>query len=83
MGARAAAVQDNSLCSGFLEATAGMLSVGMGTEQMARLIYSVARFVRARLVLEIGVGYSTPFLLQALQDNLNASARDMELFKVT
>jgi hypothetical protein len=42
---------------------------GMGTEQLGPLLYSLARFVRAERVLEVGVGYTTPFLLKALADN--------------
>ena len=43
----------------------------MGTENVAPLLYSLARTTRARRILEIGAGYSTPFLLRALLDNLD------------
>lgn len=41
----------------------------MGSEVMAPLLYSLIRFVRARTVLEAGMGYTTPFIAKALQDN--------------
>lgn len=42
---------------------------GMGTEYVAPFLYSVARMARPQKVLEIGLGYTTPWLLSALDDN--------------
>lgn len=41
----------------------------MGTDSIAPLLYDLLRWLRARRVLEIGMGYTTPFLAQALRDN--------------
>jgi predicted O-methyltransferase YrrM len=42
----------------------------MGTESTAPLLYWLVRSVRPRNVIEVGMGYSTPFLAQALKDNV-------------
>lgn len=47
-----------------------------GTELMAPLLYSLIRSTRPQSVLEIGMGYTTPFILRALEDNLAAWERD-------
>ena len=56
---------------------------GMGTEQMAPLLYSLVRFVRPQNILEIGLGYTTPWLAKGLEDNeeihIDGNA-DMEYF---
>jgi predicted O-methyltransferase YrrM len=44
----------------------------MGTESTAALLYWIIRMVRPQRVLEVGMGYTTPFLAQALQDNCAA-----------
>lgn len=41
---------------------------GMGTEAVAPLLASLVRFYRPQRVLEIGMGYTTPFLAAALAD---------------
>lgn len=41
-----------------------------GTELMGPLLYSLIRTTRPQNVLEVGMGYTTPFILQALQDNM-------------
>ena len=56
----------------FLEAVKSLLSPWTGTELMAPLLYTLARFTRARTVLEGGSGYTTPFLAKALADNAHA-----------
>jgi len=60
------------LDSTFLEAVKPLLSPWTGTELMAPLLYMLARFTRARTVLEGGSGYTTPFLAKALADNAHA-----------
>jgi hypothetical protein len=56
----------------FLEAVKSLLNPWTGTELMAPLLYTLARFTRARTVLEGGSGYTTPFLAKALADNAHA-----------
>ncbi|EEC46855.1 predicted protein [Phaeodactylum tricornutum CCAP 1055/1] len=41
----------------------------MGVENMGPLLYSFVRFVKARNVVEIGAGYTSLWILQALRDN--------------
>tara|TARA_B100000519_G_scaffold162658_1_gene145447 strand:- start:607 stop:1251 length:645 start_codon:yes stop_codon:yes gene_type:complete len=57
---------------------------GMGTELMAPLLYSLVRFVRPQTILEIGLGYTTPWLAKGIEDNgeihLDGNA-DMNYFK--
>lgn len=43
----------------------------MGVENMGPLLYSLVRFTKPRHVLEIGAGYTSVFLLQALKDNFD------------
>lgn len=46
-----------------------LYSLHMGCENMGPLLYSVLRFVKPRVCLEVGAGYTTAFMLQALEDN--------------
>ena len=41
----------------------------LGTESVAPLLRSLIRMVRPQRVLEIGAGYTTPFLLEGLEKN--------------
>ena len=41
---------------------------GMGTEVVARLLANLVALVRPQHVLEVGMGYTTPFLAAALAD---------------
>jgi len=45
----------------------------MGTEEVAPLLYHLVRFCRPRRLLEVGMGYTTPFIARALQDNRRAA----------
>src|SRR5258708_4436925 len=45
-----------------------------GTEHVAPLLYSLARLIRPKIVVEYGSGYTTLFLLAALAEN----SRDTE-----
>lgn len=54
----------------FYRAVEPLYFSGMGTEHVAPLLYTLARMTRPRSVLEVGLGYTTPFLAQALQDNV-------------
>jgi predicted O-methyltransferase YrrM len=53
----------------------------MGVELASPLIYSLIRFVRPRSLLEIGAGYSSAFILQAIADNVSDVARESEIMK--
>jgi hypothetical protein len=41
----------------------------MGAENLGPLLYSFLRFTKKRRIVEIGAGYTTPWILQALKDN--------------
>eukprot|EP00658_Telonema_sp_P-2_P005362 TRINITY_DN12005_c0_g1_i1.p1 TRINITY_DN12005_c0_g1~~TRINITY_DN12005_c0_g1_i1.p1 ORF type:complete len:337 (+),score=93.48 TRINITY_DN12005_c0_g1_i1:58-1068(+) len=47
----------------------------MGMENMGLMLYSIVRFVKPKRVLEVGAGYSTVFILQALHDNATEMAQ--------
>jgi len=47
----------------------------MGVENMGPLLYALVRFLKPRRVLEVGAGYTTLFILQALADNDEELAR--------
>jgi predicted O-methyltransferase YrrM len=49
----------------------------MGVELLSPFIYSLIRCTKPRSALEVGAGYSSPFILQALADNL-AEHRDRQ-----
>ncbi|MHA4779028.1 O-methyltransferase [Streptomyces sp. MSC1_001] len=44
----------------------------MGTDSTAPLLYWLIRTLRPQRVLEVGMGYTSPFLAKALQDNKKA-----------
>ncbi len=48
----------------------------MGTERMGPLLHALIRSTRARSVLEVGMGYTTPFLAHALEANRRDVVRD-------
>ncbi|GLZ39705.1 class I SAM-dependent methyltransferase [Actinokineospora sp. NBRC 105648] len=52
----------------FADAVAGLRVPGMGTEAVAPLLAGLVRFARPRTVLEVGMGYTTPFLAAALAE---------------
>lgn len=49
----------------------------MGAEILAPLLYTLVRFTRPRRVLEVGAGYTTPFIARALADNAADYERDV------
>jgi len=53
---------------GFAAAVAPPRVPGMGTEAVAPLLADLVRLVRPRRVLEVGMGYTTPFLAAALAE---------------
>lgn len=54
----------------FLEAVRPLHHPMAGTESRAWVLYGLVRMTRPRMLLEVGVGYTTPFLLQAMADNV-------------
>ena len=53
----------------FLKITHPLYDWHMGCENMGPMLYALVRFVKSRKVLEIGAGYTSIYLLQALCDN--------------
>lgn len=61
----------------WLATVAPLYARHMGCENMGPLLYSLLRFVKPKHCLEIGAGYTSAFLLQALADN----AREAEAWE--
>lgn len=53
----------------FQETVAPLFVTGMGTEHVGPLLYHLVRMTKPRRALEVGLGYTSPFLAQALADN--------------
>ena len=53
----------------FLKVASPLYDMHMGCENMGPMLYSLIRFLKPKRVLEIGAGYTSLFLLQALVDN--------------
>lgn len=53
----------------FLRVVQPLYDIHMGVENMAPLLYTLIRFTKPIRVLEVGAGYTSPFMLQALKDN--------------
>lgn len=62
----------------FMDAVQELAVPIMGTDAMAPWLYSTLRFMRARSVLEVGMGYTTPFIARALRDNADAFRAERE-----
>ncbi|MGW5878744.1 hypothetical protein ACWFMI_19565 [Nocardiopsis terrae] len=62
----------------FLDAVERLMVPGMGTEALAPLLADLVRFLRPRRVLEVGMGYTTPFLAAALADTEEAARKESE-----
>jgi hypothetical protein len=65
----------------FVSAVGELLTPTAGTELMAPLLYSLVRSTRARCVVEVGTGYTTPFILRALEDNRSDFHRELDALK--
>lgn len=57
------------------------LKISSGTEYMAPLLYTLIRMTRSRTVVELGSGYSTFFILQALSENRTQIDREMKALR--
>lgn len=62
----------------FFDAVGKLMSPSMGTELMGPLLYQMIRSLRPVSVLEVGMGYTTPFLVKALEDNVKDFACEKE-----
>lgn len=51
----------------------------MGVENAGPLLYSLVRFTKCRNIVEVGAGYTTLYLLQALKDNDDEMERVVDL----
>lgn len=63
----------------FFQTVAPLLRRGMGTENIGPLLYYLVRMTRPRNVLEVGLGYTTPFIAQALRDAIDEFRADRQL----
>ena len=63
----------------FAVEAAKLFRAGMGTEHVAPLLHGIIRMTRPRRVLEIGLGYTTLFLLDALAKARTDQRRDRAL----
>jgi hypothetical protein len=54
----------------FLESIEHLRDELAGTEHVCYLLYSIIRMSKPKNVLEFGVGYTTPFILQAIRENM-------------
>jgi predicted O-methyltransferase YrrM len=77
------ALEIQSSCSRVFQLTSGAIfskswakkiaplyDTGMGCEHMSRVLYSLVRFVKPKKVLEVGAGYTSIYILQAMRDNI-------------
>lgn len=53
----------------FFEIADSIFAPAFGTEQLGPLLHSLVRFHRPEHVVELGFGYTTPFIAQGLADN--------------
>jgi len=65
----ATAVGAFGLDTDFFETAQSIYAPAYGTDQIGILLYSLIRFQRPVDVVELGFGYTTPFLARALADN--------------
>jgi predicted O-methyltransferase YrrM len=65
----------------FLRAAAELYEPLMGTEHVAPLLHSIVRMTRPRRVLEVGLGYTTLFLLDGLAKAAMDQQEDVRLLR--
>lgn len=65
----------------FLGTVETLRHAGMGTGNAAPLLYTLVRMLRPRVAMEIGLGYTTPFLLRALADAEADWRRDLAVLQ--
>jgi predicted O-methyltransferase YrrM len=59
----------------FLSHVKSLYNPHMGVENISTLLYSLIRFTKKRRIVEIGAGYTSLWILQALKDNEEEMAR--------
>ena len=70
------------LTSGFHDAVSAVdQNWSMGVEMLSPLIYSLIRCTKPRSALEVGAGYSSLFILQALADNQDEHRKYREVLR--
>eukprot|EP00943_MAST-04B_sp_MAST-4B-sp1_P001148 g1148.t1 len=67
--------------SWYLKTVAPLYDLHMGCENMAPFLYSLVRFLKVQKILEVGAGYTSIFLLQALYDNQQEIGNYVKLIK--
>jgi predicted O-methyltransferase YrrM len=65
----------------FQQAVTPLFVPGMGTEHVGPLLYNLVRMTRPRRVLEVGLGYTSPFLAQALADAMAEDGEDRHVLE--
>ena len=65
----------------FISHLSSLYNPHMGVENAGPLLYALIRFTKFRRVVEIGAGYTSLWILQALRDNDNEMNRIWELQK--
>lgn len=63
----------------FLNHIKSLYNPHMGVENAGPMLYSLVRFAKCRNVVEVGAGYTTLYLLQALKDNDEEMKRLVDL----
>jgi len=63
----------------FHDKIAPLYEPGFGTETVGPLLHALVRMTRPRRVLEVGLGYTSPFIAMALKDNVEEAERDRAL----
>jgi len=63
----------------FLSHVKSLYNPHMGVEDISYLLYSIVRFTKKRKIVEIGAGYTSLWILQALKDNDEEIARITKL----
>ena len=63
----------------FFEAAEPLFDASMGTENIAPLLYALAKMRRPSRILAVGLGYTTLFLLRALRESFDESAQDISI----
>ncbi|MDJ0951006.1 MAG: class I SAM-dependent methyltransferase [Alphaproteobacteria bacterium] len=70
-----------ALTAEFYQRIEPLFEAGFGTENVGPLLYALVRMTRPERVLEVGLGYTTPFIAQALKDNLAEVAADRDVLR--
>ena len=61
--------KSSAMNTSFLSHLSSLYEPHMGVEHLGPFLYSLIRFTKKRHVVEIGAGYTSPWILQALKEN--------------